>query len=321
MVEMKNLYVANFNCTFIINKKHEPLLSQFESVILPAFKEGIVYENKRTDSDFLFEDVEISMKNGIFVLVGLIVKRTHLEIKTRYNDKGELMATNDLIPSDPFSYFIINLQNHRMALVKNQKGSPTVSDFDRTATHVLSAYVGKYNKTTKNDEDKLPRPQLNVVTVPYAGKIEEELKKINKIESAVLRFYPLNGDISTNELFNELREMLEEVDSKTGSAQFNNPQNHKKITEVLKDTKGTVRPTLRVIYGNGSKRTLRENDFSESTKIELNDSAPFHDNLDVISGKVINQQQYNETSKENDSIYHKYFSKLEHIFKRKLEEK
>ncbi|MEK5645859.1 hypothetical protein BK138_32250 [Paenibacillus rhizosphaerae] len=319
MIEKKNLYIANFNCTFSKDKKNEPLLSNFEKILLPAFTQGIIYKNSKTGNEFLFEDVELSLKNGIFVLVGLIVKRTHLEIKTRYNDSGELITTNDLVPSDPFSYFIINLQNHRMALVKNQKGSPTVSDFDKLASHILSTYVREYNNSVS--ESKLPKPNLNVVTVPHSGKIEEELKKIKKIESAVLRFYPLNGDISTNELFNELREMLDEVDSKTGSTQFNNPQNHRKITEILKDTKGTVRPTLRVIYGNGSKRTLRENDFSESTKIDLDDAAPFHDNMNEISGKVINQPQYNETSEENASIYQRYFSKLEHIFKRKLEEK
>ncbi|WP_433618757.1 hypothetical protein [Paenibacillus cellulositrophicus] len=321
MIEKKNLYIANFNCTFSKNKKNEPLLSYFETIVLPAFKQGIIYKNTRAGNEFLFEDVELSIKNGVFVLVGLIVKRTHLEIKSRYNDKGELMATNDKVPSDPFSYFIINLQNHRMALVKNQKGSPTVSDFDKSASHVLSRYVSEYNNSISNNENKLPKPILNVVTVPNTGKIEEELEKIEKIESAVLRFYPLNGDISTNELFNELREMLDEVDSKTGSTQFNNPQNHRKITEILKDTKGTVRPTLKVIYGNGSKRTLRENDFSESTKIDLDDAAPFHDNMNEISGKVINQSQYNETSEENNSIYQRYFSKLEQIFKRKLEEK
>ncbi|GIO35758.1 hypothetical protein J41TS12_06190 [Paenibacillus antibioticophila] len=321
MIEKKNLYIANFNCTYSKNKKNEPLLSNFETILLPAFTHGIIYKNSKTGNEFLFEDVELSLRNGIFVLVGLIVKRTHLEIKTRYNESGALITTNDLIPSDPFSYFIINLQNHRMVLVKNQKGSPTVSDFDKTASHILSMYVREYNKLVSESENKLPKPNLNVVTIPYSGKIEEELKKIKKIESAVLRFYPLNGDISTNELFNELREMLDEVDSKTGSTQFNNPQDHGKIAEILKDTKGTVRPTLRVIYGNGSKRTLRENDFSEVTKVDLDDTSSFHDNMNEISGKVINQPQYNETSEENNSIYQRYFSKLENIFKSKLEEK
>ncbi|MEK5056026.1 hypothetical protein MHH96_21800 [Niallia sp. FSL K6-0212] len=315
MIEKKHLNIANFNCTF--GKEHEPLLNHFEDIILPAFRDGIVYKNKRNDNDYLFEGVELSIKNGVFVLMGLFVKKTHLDIKTRYDENGVLVTTNDKIPSDPFSYFIINLKNHRMALVKNQKGSPTVSDFDRTASFILKTFVNNHNASVDKNEKKLPRPNLNVVTIPYEGKIEEELKKVKKIEKAVLRFYPLNGDISPNGLFNELREMLYEVDSKTGNAQFNNPKNHKKMGDILKDTKGTVKPTLKVIYGNGAARTLRDKDFSESTQIDIDDNLPFHENADIISSKVINQQEYNDTSEENNNIYSKFFSKLESLFNNK----
>lgn len=315
MIERKYLYVANFNCTF--GKDNDPMLNYFEDIVLQAFQKGIIYTNKRNDNEYLFEEVELSIKNGIFVLVGLLVKRTHLEIKSRYDEKGNLKNTNDRVPSDPYSYFIINLQNHRMALVKNQKGSPTVSDFDSTASHILKTYVREINNKINDNEEKLPEPNLNVVSIPFTGKIEEELKKVSKIESAVLRFYPLNGDISPNKLFNELREMLTDAESKSGNAQINNPKNHKVVGNILKDTKGTVRPTLRVIYGNGSQRTLRDNDFSERTKIELDDNLDFHQNMDTISGKVINQEEFNETSEENNNIYQRFFSKLEGLFNSK----
>lgn len=315
MIEEKHLYVANFNCTF--GKENEPLLSHFEDVLLPAFQKGIVYPNKRNGNEYLLEDVEISIKNGIFVLVGLLVKKTHLDIKTRYNNKGVLETTNDRIPSDPFSYFIINLKNHRMALVKNQKGSPTVSDFEKTASYILKIFVNEQNTEIDNDENKLSLPSLNVVTIPFVGKIEEELEKVKKIESAVLRFYPLNGDISPNKIFNGLREMLTDTESKTGNTQINNPRNIEKIADILKDTKGTVKPTLKVIYGNGSKRTLRDKDFSEVTKVEIDENLPFHENMDEISRKVINQEEYIETSEENTSIYDRFFSRLERIFNNK----
>lgn len=315
MIEKKNLYVANFNCTF--GKNNDPMLHYFEDIILPAFQKGIIYKNNRNDNEYLFEDVELSMKNGIFVLVGLLVKRTHLEIKSRYDEKGILKNTNDRVPSDPFSYFIINLQNHRMALVKNQKGSPTVSEFDSTASYILKTYVRESNDIIDDKEEKLPNPNLNVVSIPFSGRIEDELKSVSKIESAVLRFYPLNGDISPNSLFNELRDMLTDVESKSGNTQINNPKNHKAVGNILKDTKGMVRPTLRVIYGNGSKRTLRDKDFSEVTQIELDGTTDFHENMEIISGKVINEDEYNEISEENKNIYHRFFSKLESLFNSK----
>lgn len=316
MIEKKNLYVANFNCTF--GKNNDPMLHYFEDILLPAFQKGILFKNKRNGNEYLLEDVELSMKNGIFVLVGLLVKRTHLEIKSRYDKKGILKSTNDIVPSDPFSYFIINLQNHRMALVKNQKGSPTVSEFDSTASHILKTYVKEINDKIEGGKEKLPTPSLNVVSIPFTGKIEEELKNVSKIERAVLRFYPLNGDISPNSVFNELRGMLTDVDSKSGNTQLNNPKNHKAVGAILKDTKGTVKPTLRVIYSNGSRRTLRDKDFSEVTQIELDDTLDFHENMDTISGKVINEDEYIETSEENKNIYQRFFSRLESLFNRKL---
>lgn len=315
MIEKKNLYIANFNCTF--GKNNDPMLHHFEDIILPAFQKGIIYNNKRNNNDYLFEEVELSLKNGIFVLVGLLVKRTHLEIKSRYDEKGNLKNTNVRVPSDPFSYFIINLQNHRMTLVKNQKGSPTVSEFNNTASHILKTYVKEKNNYIDEGE-KLPIPYLNVVSIPFSGKIEDELKKVMKIEKAVLRFYPLNGDISPNHVFNELREMLNDVESKSGNTQINNPKNLKAVGEILKDTKGTVRPTLRVIYSNGSKRTLRDKDFSEVTQIELDENLDFHENMDKISGKVINEEEYSETSEENKNIYQRFFSRLESLLNNKL---
>ncbi|MBX9972534.1 hypothetical protein [Cytobacillus firmus] len=290
------------------------MLNFFEDIILPAFQKGIIYKNKRNGNDYLFENVELSNKNGIFVLVGLLVKKTHLDIKSRYDENGKLTKTNYRILSDPYSYFIINLQNHRMALVKNQKGSPTVSDFENTAAYILKTYVNEYNNDINDKDSKLPKPNLNVVSMPTPGKIEDEISKVKKIESAVLRFYPLNGDIPPDGVFNELRHMLTEVESKSGNTQINNPKNHRQMGELLKDTKGTVRPTLRVIYSNGAKRTLREKDFSEKTEIELDDDMEFHENIDDISGKVINERDYNDTSDENKRIYEKFFSRLESLF-------
>ncbi|MCI3921351.1 hypothetical protein MO973_24595 [Paenibacillus sp. TRM 82003] len=314
MLSSKILTIANFNLTF--GEKNEPMLNYFESIVYPAIKsvEGI----KIKYSPYTFENVTLTMRNGIFVFCGLLVKSTVLEVFSRYDSKGNLQRTSDTYPSDPYSYFMINLQNHRMALVKNQKGSPTVKDLEKAVEGVLKNYIIERNGSQPKDSvERLPKPILNIVSIPFSGKIIEELKKVKKIEKLTLRFYPLNLDVSTHSTFNHLRELLEETGSKSGNAQINTPTNKKGVVELLEETKGLIKPSLRVVYKNNSKRTLTEENFSYTSSIDLDDEDSFKENLKTISGKVINQQDYVKTSEENEKLYNKFFPLLERMFKRR----
>ncbi|GKS13715.1 hypothetical protein YDYSY3_47150 [Paenibacillus chitinolyticus] len=311
MLSSKIMTIANFNLTF--GEKNEPMLNYFESIVYPALKnvEGVKIEK----SPYTFENITLTIKNGIFVFCGLLVKSTLLEVYSRYDSKGNLQRISDKYPSDPYSYFMINLQNHRMALVKNQKGSPTVKDLENAVERVLKKYVSEQNENQPKDSvERLPKPILNIVSIPFSGKLIEELKKVKKIEKLTMRFYPLNLDVSTHSTFNHLRELLEETGSTSGNTQINSPTNTDGVVELLEETKGLIKPSLRVVYSNNSKRTLTEDNFSYTSNIDLDDEDTFQENLNMISGKVINQQDYIKTSEENGKLYEKFFSMLERMF-------
>lgn len=310
MLEEKNLNIANFNCTF--GKENKPMLEHFEDVILPAFQQEIV--RVIDDNKYHFEKVRLNMTKGEFTLAGIIVKRTKIVVKSVIKEGEGLTKTNQVIPSDPYSFFLINLKNHRMALVKNQKESPSISNFSLVAKHYLRTYVNEYNKTVTDKSEKLPYARLNIVAIPFKGVIEEELKHIKKIENVTLRFYPLNGDVTPNETITHLRELLDEVDSGSAFARINTPKNHKRVAELLDETKGTVEPSIRVVYKNDTKRTLKDEAFTETMKIHIDEEEPFNDNIDNIAGKLINQDEFTETSEENKNIYHKFFGVLTAIF-------
>lgn len=314
MLENKTLTIANFNCTF--GNENEPMLEHFEDIILPAFKMDNVKENK--DTSYFFDNVEISMIKGEFVLAGLLIKRTMLEVKSIYKEGEGLKRTHEVYPSDPYSYFLINLKNHRMALVKNQKGSPNLSNFSATAKHVLQSYIRSYNQNVSEKEEKLPSVHLNVVAIPFEGVIKEELRKVQKIFNVTLRFYPLNGDISNNDTFKHLTEILDDVDSGSGYVQINTPDNKQKVAELLDDSKGLVKPSIRVKYRDGSKKTLKDDSFTEEMKIPLDDEESFRENIDNIAGKIINKEEFNETSDENRRIYDKFFTKIESLYNKYL---
>ncbi|MDX5475906.1 MAG: hypothetical protein LPK00_10275 [Bacillaceae bacterium] len=314
MLDSKSSYIANFNLTF--GENDQPMLSEFESIILPAFTQedddAKYIKLNRNSPTFFFEEVRLTNVNGDFVLAGLIVKSTKLEVKSRIIN-GKLTRTNLEYPTDPYSYFIINLKNHRMVLVKNQNGSPTLKNFSSTANLLLKNYIREENNK-REEGDKLPYANLNVVAIPFEGKIFEELKKVKKINQIQLKFYPLNGDIMDNETVSDLTDTLNKLGSKTGHVQFNSPENEENVGTLIQDTKGLLKPTVRVTYENGSRATLKDDTFTEVVYISVSESESFYDNIDAISGKVINKPEFSDTSDENKSIYDKAFTVLERIY-------
>lgn len=316
MINEKSLFIANFNCTF--GKDNKPMLEHFEDIILPAFSQEQEGIKKSGDTEYFFENVKLIMTKGEFVLAGLFIKRTTLEVKSIYIKGKGLVRTNEKYPSDPYSYFLINLKNHRMVLAKNQKGSPTLANFSSTAKYILQNFVKEHNSIVDKDE-KLPSVHLNVVAIPFKGVIQEELKKVKKIKNVTLRFYPQNGDIMNGDTINNLLEMLDDIESKSGSIQFNTPSNKNKVAEVLNDTKGLVKPTVRVVYKNGSTRTLKDDSFTEEMKIPLDEEESFNENIDNIAGKVLHKEEFNETSPENRGIYERFITPLFELYNKYLE--
>ncbi|MEE3805706.1 hypothetical protein V2H29_01940 [Lysinibacillus fusiformis] len=306
--ETKQAFIANFNCTF--GKNNEPMLNHFFDVILPAFSQEIQGKPK----SFFFENVKLTNVKGEYALAGLIVKRTVLEIKSQYIN-GELVKTDESYPSAPYSYFVINLQNHRMVLVKNQKGSPTLANFSSLARDVLKSFISVKN-TNLPEEEKIPQVLLNVVAIPFQGAILEELKKVKKIKNVTLRFYPLNGDIMDNETVEHLTTALKSLGSKTGAVSFNTPTEKENVAKVIEDTKGLMKPTIKVEYKNGTSGTLKDGSFTEVMNIQVEETESFGKNIDTITGKVINKPEFNELSEENKTIYNRVYGKLEEYYKK-----
>lgn len=312
LINQKSSYIANFNLTF--GTEDMPMLTHFENIILPAFTKNIREENRKKNkkTSFFFEQVKLTNIKGEFVLAGLIVKSTTLEVKSRVID-GELVRTNEVYPTDPYSYFLINLKNHRMVLTKNQNGSPTLNNFSSTAKEVLNNFIREQNSKSEKDQ-KLPFANLNVVAVPFKGAIDDELKRVKKINKVTLRFYPLNGDIIDNETVDELTETLRKLGSKTGLVQYNTPTNNENVAKVIKDTKGLMKPSVNVTFRNGTSGTLKDDSFTEVMSIPLNEDETFLQNIDVIAGKVINEEEFNETSEENKNIYDRFFAQIESLY-------
>lgn len=285
----KRVSVANFNTVFLSNDEERPLLEYFDTILMPALNSNIV--RNIGDDKYFFMNVRVITDNeSNYILTGLIIKRTVLEIKSDINEYGELIELDNKYPSAPFSTFTIFLKNHRMIYVENQKGSPKLDSFRSTIKYVIDRYVREKNSTLgENTQEKLPIPLVNVVGIPPRKNIERELKEVAKISSLTLRFYPLNGDGDIDfvgVLKGLSKDFRKVVGSKNGEITYKSPKNIPGVIDMLAKTEGTVEPILRVEYKNKSKKTIRTDEMTET--MELNISG---ENLDdemrniLIEGK------------------------------------
>lgn len=312
IMSTKKVSVANFNTVFLCNDEEHPLLEYFDTILMPALNSNII----RTigDDKYFFMNAHVVMDNeSNYILTGLIIKRTVLEIKSDINEYGELIALDNKYPSAPFSIFTIFLKNHRMIYVENQKGSPKLDSFRSTIKYVIDKYVREKNATfNENSQEKLPIPLVNVVGIPPRKNIERELKEVSKISSLTLRFYPLNGDGDIDfvgVLKGLSKDFRRVVGSNNGEITYKSPKNIQGVIDMLSKTEGTVEPILRVEYENKSKRTIRTDEMTET--MELNISGENFDDVMhniLIEGKKIESLNY--TSEENKKIYERNIGKI-----------
>lgn len=302
---MKRAFIANFNLVFY-GKDEEPLLSHFDTVLMPALTSGV--KRVAGDSKYFLLEVDVQQaEDGEYVLKGLIIKQTVLEVKSDLDENGKLIEKDERYPTAPFSMFVIYLKNHRMMYVQNQKGSPSLDNFKATIKYLLNTYVNKRNQESNAE---LPIPILNVVGIPMRRKLKEALEEVEKINKLCLRFYPLNGDIDYGGLFGEIsRDIRRPADSKRADLILRSPKNINGVIDIVEKSGGTVKPIFEVTYKdkkNGKKRAgkIRNEEISESMDIEIEDKS-----LEDEIGNIIEEGKKHASitylSEDNQGIYEK----------------
>lgn len=309
----KRLFVANFNVVFYEGEEEKSLLDYFDKIVMPAFTSGIV--RSAGDATYRLMNVEIRQEENDFVLVGLIVKKTILEVKSDLTLEGDLIELDEKYPTAPFSTFIIYLKNHRMLYVENQKGSPNLKSFRATIQYIFNKYTRDLIKVAEN-EDNIPIPIINVVGIPTQEKLKDTLKKVEKIEKMTLRLYPLNGDLDITGIFegfsSDLRRL---VGSKNGEIVLKSPQNINGVLEVVEKSEGTVEPIFEVRYPNKRKGKVNNDRISERMEIEVNEG-DITQEMDEIMERTKDIKNLFYVSEGNREIYEKNKNKIIPFYKK-----
>ncbi|MEG2917840.1 MAG: hypothetical protein RR851_07925 [Clostridium sp.] len=302
----KTTVIANFNCTF--GKDNKPMMEYFDSVIYPALINYSIEDIK--DENLFFKNVEIiKCKDDRYVLSGILVKKTQLEIKTVYDEKNGLTFTNKYYDSAPISLFSIFLDNHRMIYTTNQKGSPTIRAFGVTVKKVIKDYIKNINLKLEKDE-KIPFPQIDVVSIPSSESIKNQLENVEKIRKLTFKMFSPNGDIEMSNIFKAMIQQLNCVGSKRGSLVYNSPSNFKNVIETIDETSGLVEANLDVKFKNGGIGKIEHDKLTEKFQME------FEDDITNAEVQAIAINTYSENpnialvSEENKKIFNDNKPKL-----------
>ena len=294
----KRVSVANFNIVFMGEKEESPLLDYFDDILMPALKSGIT--RRQGDNTYLFMNVEVKQDtDGDYILTGLIVKSTVLEVKSMFDEKGNLVERNDVYPTAPFSTFIVYL--------KNQKGSPSLDSFRSTVKYILDTYVARENHSRMElNKVQLPIPLVSVVGIPPKGGMVAALKQVEKISTLTLKFYPLNGDgdLDLSGIMSGIsKELRRKIGSDRGSVTYRSPKNINGVIEVVEAAEGTVEPVVVAKYpGRKGESTIRYNEISDRRKMNVPEGERNTELTSMIKqGKEIDSINY--TSEENNKIY------------------
>ncbi len=298
--------LGNFNIVF--GEEEKPMLEYFDSIIFPSFQSGI--ERKINNAVFSLKNVMILQnKANEDILVGKYVKKTNVEILSDLDSSGALIEKDETYSSAPYSTFIINLKNHRLLFIPNQKGSPMLSSFRTMMTYTICHYISKINKEKK--EEELPQPVISIVPIPGERNIKKILDGAKKVTKLELRFYPLNGDINMSGVFSDIsKEIRREVGSTTGGIVFNSPKRFDGITKVVTEANGTIEPILSIVSKDNSKLTVKDDGVSETYEIHDIEARDF----DVESKQMVKAAEeikpFNFSSAEHEAIYKKNIGKI-----------
>lgn len=277
IMEKKQMYVADVNVVF--GKEEEPLIKNIDAIVLPALKSNLVHDSSEK-TKYFFEDVDIREFDDEYVLSGLLIKDTILEIKSEYSYQSGLQKINKRVKSAPYSLFMLYLKNHRMILVKNQDGSPDIRGFSAAFKNIVKKYVRGYNEKIRNDDEITDKeymkyPYVHASGIKTAQSVRQALKDVEKITEMTMALYPLNSEWDMENVIGGIDDSIRRVvGSKRGKLTFSSPGNIEGVAKVLESTEGMVKTSLKVKYKEGAannrkKGTIRDDEISDVSIIDL----------------------------------------------------
>lgn len=302
--EMKNnTAIANFNVTF--GEKEDPMLTHFQDVIIPAFNSDIKRETGLGDKKdkYYFINSRVVVVDGEEVFTGQLVKDTELEVKSKIVNE-QLVSADEHHPAAPYSVFYIFLRNHRMILIRNQKGSPDLRSFRVTASTIIERYIRR-NNSADNCEVILPEANVEIIGIPTLETWNNIFKQVEKIHSLNLRFFPLNGDKNYSQITEVLTNtFLKDAGAKQGNVKIGACENINGVKEIVSGLDGVMEATVVVDFPGRKGAKIQNNTIKESHTINVGEDGI--NDPEIVVPMAMELDSIQKVSDENQRIYNMY---------------
>lgn len=248
--------VANLTCRSVVGDRE--LLDIFEDYFLPALKSIIVPGSRKSEThSYRFIDLKVEKIDNNLILHGRLVKSLNIE-REQILEKGKLVDSIETLRSDPSSYFVLFLKNHKLLWLRELKRAPKLNDFKYVLKKVFKTYreeiIGlqceKEAKSFFNDSEpsndeinefkKIERkiyslfPQLEVEITPLGNNvnISEEFKNFSLITNIKLRALKRNQELGNE--YNDLLRLMSET------------QERSLAKDVITEIRGTKKNSLSI---------------------------------------------------------------------------
>lgn len=309
-MEEKTMYIANFNITF--GKKAEPMLNYFSSVIYPAFCSNYTIEDGKEDTPkYSLSAVKLEKYNNEYVLVGNFIKDTQYKVITTKGEKG-IEENPQIIPTAPYSRFIIFLKNHRMILIKNEQKSPDIRSFQAIVRKILVKYRGESKK--QKAIIKIPTAIVNIVEMKLREDIATAFKNIAKIEFVKVTFFPLNNDGDFSNLSAAVNAARSMTSTKHPQLVFPSPKSKEGVATLVSNVaeQGLAITHVKGIDNDGAPITIKDDNFTTSKKVICRGNL-IADFDEYLIGQAQKNKNITYCSKSNEELYNLIVDKIEEI--------
>lgn len=328
---VKEITIANFNCTFRVEETVYPMIHYFNQILFPALTN---YEFVRLykDNEYYLTDISLvnlseNTNNPEIALIGRHVRRHKVNIKQDYSKEKGFIPIGEIRPSAPYSSFILLIRNHRLIHFKDQSESPEVRSLSSTVRVFIDQYrkkliqskVEEINKEQVSISSKkelrkylntiFPQPEIDIVPIPSEDIVEQKMKDVIKISTLKFRVYSLNSEIDPSDFYSDIRQIVDELGSPSAEATFSGPRNIDRVTDYLKESKGMADFTVKAHTGS-ELITLKPDQFVEVIQATISEETPFESQAKQAYLAIKHRSEIINTSQENIDNYKKFLQNM-----------
>lgn len=234
------------------------LVDKLEEIVAPAFFREHV--RKYGDTTFFFygvQEIILTDAEGVAYtgIAGRLIKNTRVRRDQVFTAEG-LVKDAKSLASAPSSFFLLILDTHRLAYVRETPDAPYMSAFRSTLHAFLrrehTDYVNRVAEgrgvTKVSVTEETPRPSLQLIPLTSDAGIDEFIGSFEKLTTFEVSIKRKNDELDDDEFFEELDRQGQDVGATSSVLKHQNGAglDIASVAQKLKSTSGAGQQIIKL---------------------------------------------------------------------------